>query len=222
MNDWFADGATADYCINSSSSVAVKPSRLSHLEAASVPIGALTAWQGLFERAKLQAGERILIHGGSGAVGVFAIQLARRAGAYVATTASVRNVDFLSQLGADEVIDYRTDRFEDRARDLDVVFDAVGGETLKRSWSLLRSRGRMVTIAADSEGTDDERIEKAFFIVEPNQKQLTEISRLLDAGELQCFVDAVVPFARASDAYCGTIEERRGRGKMVLSIITAI
>jgi NADPH:quinone reductase-like Zn-dependent oxidoreductase len=135
----------------------------------------------------------------------------------VATTASVRNVDFLSQLGADEVIDYRTDRFEDRARDLDVVFDAVGGETLKRSWSLLRSRGRMVTIAADSEGTDDERIEKAFFIVEPNQKQLTEISRLLDAGELQCFVDAVVPFARASDAYCGTIEERRGRGKVVLS-----
>jgi NADPH:quinone reductase-like Zn-dependent oxidoreductase len=222
LNDWYADGATADYCISSSTSLAAKPSRLSHLEAASVPIGALTAWQGLFERAKLQAGERILIHGGSGAIGVFAIQLARRAGAHVVTTASARSFDFLSQLGANEVIDYRMDRFEDRARDLDVVFDTVGGETLKRSWSLLRSRGRTVTIAADSEGTKDERIEKAFFIVEPNQKELTEISRLLDTGELQCFVDAVVPFVRASDAYCGAIEARRGRGKMVLSIITAI
>ncbi len=80
----------------------------------------------------------------------------------------------------------------------------------------------MVTIAADSEGTKDERIEKAFFIVEPNQKELTEISSLLDAGELRCFVDAVVPFVRASDAYCGMTEARRGRGKMVLSIITAI
>jgi NADPH:quinone reductase-like Zn-dependent oxidoreductase len=137
----------------------------------------------------------------------------------VITTASARNFDFLSQLGANEVIDYRTDRFEDSARDVNVVFDTVGGETLKRSWSLLKPRGRMVTIAADSEGTKDERIEKAFFIVEPNQKELAEISRLLDAGELQCFVDAVVPFARASDAYCGTIRERRGRGKMVLTTI---
>ena len=222
MNDWFADGATAGYCTSASTSVAVKPSRLSHLEAATVPIGALTAWQGLFERAKLQAGERILIHGGSGAVGVFAIQLARRAGAHVITTASARNFDFLSQLGADEVIDYRTDRFENRARDLDVVFDAVGGETLKRSWSLLKSPGRMVTIAADSEGTKEKSIEKAFFIVEPNQGELTEISRLLDSGELQCFVDAVVPVVNASDAYCGTIKERRGCGKVVLSIVNEI
>jgi NADPH:quinone reductase-like Zn-dependent oxidoreductase len=135
---------------------------------------------------------------------------------------TARNFDFLSQLGANEVIDYRTERFEDSARDVDVVFDTVGGETLKRSWSLLKPQGRAVTIAADSEGTKDERIEKAFFIVEPNQKELAEISRLLDTGELQCFVDAVVPFDGASDAYCGIIEERRGRGKMVLSIITPL
>ena len=196
MNGWFADGAT-------------------------VPIGALTAWQGLFDRANLKPGERILIHGGSGAVGIFAIQLARRAGAHVITSASRRNFNFLSKLGANEMIDYRNDRFEDRADDLDVVFDAVGGETLKRSWSLLKPSGRMVTIAADSEGTKDERIEKAFFIVEPNQQELTEISRLLDSGELQCFVDAVVPFVRASDAYCGTVEQRHGRGKMVVSMIAA-
>jgi NADPH:quinone reductase-like Zn-dependent oxidoreductase len=221
MNGWFADGATAEYCTTASTSVAQKPPRLSHPEAATVPIGALTAWQGLFDRANLKPGERILIHGGSGAVGVFAIQLARRAGAHVITSASTRNFDFLSKLGANEIIDYRNDRFEDRADDLDVVFDAVGGETLKRSWSLLKPSGRMVTIAADSEGTKDERIEKAFFIVEPNQQELTEISRLLDSGELQCFVDAVVPFVRASDAYCGTVEQRHGRGKMVVSMIAA-
>jgi NADPH:quinone reductase-like Zn-dependent oxidoreductase len=168
MNDWFADGATAEYCLSVLTSVADTPSRLSHSEAASVPIGALTAWQGLIDRARLQAGERILVHGGSGAVGVFAIQLARRIGAHVVTTASARNFELLSQLGADEMIDYHAERYEERARELDVVFDTVGGETLQRSWSLLKPKGRMVTIAADSEGTKDERTEKAFFIVEPN------------------------------------------------------
>ncbi|HEY5895088.1 MAG TPA: NADP-dependent oxidoreductase [Chthoniobacterales bacterium] len=103
MNDWFADGATADYGITVPAAVSEKPSRLTHAEAASVPIGALTAWQGLIERAKLQAGERILIHGGSGAVGVFAVQLARRTGAHVITTASVRNFDFLTQLGGERM-----------------------------------------------------------------------------------------------------------------------
>ncbi|HEY5895130.1 MAG TPA: NADP-dependent oxidoreductase [Chthoniobacterales bacterium] len=218
MNDWFADGASAEYCLTVPASVAEKPSRLTHAEAASVPIGALTAWQGLFDRAKLQAGERILIHGGSGAVGVFAIQFARRTGAHIITTASERNFAFLTKLGANECIDYRTGRFEETVRDLDIVFDTVGGETLKRSWNLLKPGGRMATIAADSEGTKDERIEKAFFIVEPNQKQLTEIAALLETGELRYFVDAVVPFAQASDAYRGKIEGRKGRGKTVLSL----
>jgi len=148
MNDWFADGASAEYCISAATFVTLKPARLSHVEAASVPIGALTAWQGLFDRAKLQCGDRVLIHGGSGGVGVFAIQLARRAGAHVITTAPSRNFDFLSHLGADEMIDYRSGRFEESAHEVDVVFDTVGGETLKRSWRLLKPGGRMVTIAA--------------------------------------------------------------------------
>jgi NADPH:quinone reductase-like Zn-dependent oxidoreductase len=182
------------------------------------PIGALTAWQGLFDRANLRKGERVLVHGGSGAVGVFAIQLARRTGAHVVTTVSARNFDFPAQLGADEMIDYRTQLFEESSGQVDVVFDTVGGETLKRSWSLLKPGGRMVTIAANSEGTKDERIEKAFLIVEPSAAQLTEISRLLDARELKCFVDVVVPLNKASDAYCGRLEERKGRGKIVLSM----
>lgn len=218
MNDWFADGATAEYCTCAATAVADKPARLSHAEAASVPIGALTAWQGLFEKGKLQTGERVLIHGGSGAVGIFAVQIAQRAGARVITTASARNFDLLRELGAHEVIDYRSERFEEKAGKVDLVFDGVGGETLRRSWDLLNPGGRMVTIAADSEGTKDERIEKAFFIVEPNQKQLAEVAGLLDQGELRTLVDATVPWEKASEAYVGRIEGRLGRGKVVLSI----
>jgi len=219
MNDWFADGATAEYCLALPSSVVGKPSRLSHAEAASVPIGALTAWQGLYDRAKLRAGERVLIHGGSGAVGIFAIQLAKRAGAYVITTASSRNFDFLAQLGADQTIDYRTTPFEAATGKVEVVFDAVGGDTLRRSWDLLTPGGRMITIAAKSEGTKDDRIEKAFFIVEPNQPQLSEVARLLETTELQFRVDAIVPLAQASEAYLGAIQNRAGRGKVVISIV---
>ena len=132
MNDWYADGATAEFCITQASSIADKPKRLTHVEAASVPIGALTAWQGLFDRAKLRARERVLVHGGSGAVGLFAVQLARARGAHVIATASTHNLEFVRGLGADEVIDYRKERFEDRVGKVDVVFDTVGGETLER------------------------------------------------------------------------------------------
>jgi len=217
LNDWFAEGAAAEYCMAVPAQVAAKPRRLSHAEAASVPIGALTAWQGLLERARVQPGERVLVHGGSGAVGIYAIQLAKRAGARVITTASRRNFAFLAELGADELIDYREERFEEKARELDVIFDGVGGETLRRSWGLLKEGGRMVTIAADSEGTKDERIEKAFFIVEPKGGQLGEIAALLDSGELRACVDAEVPLERAAEAYAGRVE-RRGRGKIVLSL----
>jgi len=219
MNDWFADGASAEYCVTVKASVADKPSGLTHAEAATVPISALTAWQGLYDHARLVSGERVLIHGGSGAVGMYAIQLARRTGAYVLTTASSRHLDFLRELGADEVIDYTSERFEARARDLNVVFDAVGGDVLSRSWDLLSSGGRVVTIAANSEGTGDERTKNAFFIVTPNRDQLEKISELIVTKELRSFVDAVVPLQRASDAYLGKIGERRGRGKVVLSLV---
>ena len=218
MNDWFADGATAEYCLAVPTSVAAKPFRLSHGEAASVPIGALTAWQGLFDRLKLQAGERILIHGGAGAVGIFAVQLARRAGAEVIVTASAQRVEFLSELGAGEIIDYHAERFEERVGKVDAVFDAVGGVTLQRSWDVLAPGGRLVTIAADSEGAQDERTKKAFFIVEPSGAQLAEIARPLEAGELRCFVGAEVPLSRASDAYRNAFPKRHNPGKVVVSI----
>jgi NADPH:quinone reductase-like Zn-dependent oxidoreductase len=189
MNDWFADGAMAEYCITQPSSVAHKPPHLTHVEAASVPIGALMAWQGLFDRARLQAGERLLVHGGAGAVGIFAIQLARFRGARVTATASARNLAFVTGLGADQVIDYRAVRFEEHVSGMDVVFDTVGGDTPQRSWGVLNSGGRMITIAAERETTTDRRVQQAFFIVEPNHEQLIRIGDLLESGALHPVVD---------------------------------
>jgi len=216
MNDWFVDGATADYCTAPATSLAHKPKCLTHAEAAAVPIGALTAWQGLNDHAKLQAWERILVHGGAGAVGTFCIQLARHRGAKVIATASTRNVGFVSRIGADQVIDYAMDAFDRIVRGVDVVFDTVGGETLRRSWSVLKPGGRLVTVAADSENTNDAREKNAFFIVEPNHKQLTEIGEMLESGQLRVFVDEEVPFSSAAAAYNRETKRSLGYGKTVI------
>ena len=220
MNDWFADGALAEYCIAKPSDIAPKPAKLTHIEAATVPIAALSAWQGLIDRAQLQPGQRALIHGASGGVGVFAVQLAHGRGAYVVATAAARNRDLVKQLGADEFIDYRAQRFEDVACDIDIVFDCVGGEIFDRSFRVLKPSGRVITIAAsaEAEAAADQRKKQAFFIVEPNQKQLPEVTKLIDAGKLKTFVDAVVPLADAAGAYDGSLKNRRGRGKIVVDI----
>jgi NADPH:quinone reductase-like Zn-dependent oxidoreductase len=218
MNDWFADGATAEFCITLPQNIARKPATLSHEAAASVPIGALTSWQGLIDRAKLEPGERVLVHGGAGAVGLYAVQLAHIRGAHVITTVSTQDIDFVKRLGADEAIDYKASRFEKEVRDADVVFDAVGGDTLERSWGVLKAGGRMITIAADSEGTADQRVKDAFFIVEPNQKQLVEIAEQFDAGHLRAFVKTTVPLNEASAAYSGAVSDKSGYGKIVIAV----
>ena len=220
VNDWFADGALAEYCIATPAEIAPKPPKVSYAEAATVPVSALTAWQGLLDRAHLQSGQRVLIHGASGGVGVLAVQLAHDIGAYVFATASARNRDFVKQLGADEFIDYTSQRFEDIARDIDIVFDCVGGETFERSFRVLKLGGHIVTIAASAkaEALNDERRKKAFFIVEPNQKQLFEVTKLINAGKLQPIVDAVVPIADVAAAYNGTLKNRQGRGKIAVEI----
>ena len=217
MNDWYSDGAMAEYCIAPFFALAPKPCCLTHFQAASVPISALTAWQGLFDHAKLQPGEIVLVHGGAGAVGVFAIQIARLHGARVIATASARNRDLVSSLGAERVIDYRESRFEECVKGLDVVFDTVGGETLQRSWSLLKPHGRMVTVVSTAAESSDPAVKQAFFIVEPNQKQLYEIACLLDAGRLRPVVDSVIPLSQAPDVIAGKVP-KQGRGKLVIGI----
>jgi len=218
MNDWFADGATAEFCLTQPQNIALKPKALTHELAATVPVGALTAWQGLLERAKMRAGERVLIHGAAGAVGLFAVQLAHLRGAHVLATASAENSEFVKELGADEVIDYKTSRFEDYAQNIDIVFDSVGGETLSRSWAVLKPGGRMVTVAAQSEGVTDQRLKDAFFIVEANQNQLIEVAKLLEVETLKAFVGWIVPFEQAPAAYDGSPPNKHGNGKAVIVV----
>jgi NADPH:quinone reductase-like Zn-dependent oxidoreductase len=156
----------------------------------------------------------VLVHGGAGAVGVFAIQLAHLHKAHVTTTVSARNVGFIKGLGADRAIDYRTAQFDEEARDFDVVFATVGGDTLRRSWNALKPNGRLVTIAASGETALDARTKEALFIVAPSRKQLIEIGQLLDAGDLQPVVDREVALSQVSEAYTGAIE-RKGREKLL-------
>lgn len=217
MNDWYSDGAMADYCVAPFFAVIPKPPGLTHVEAASVPISALTAWQGLLDHGKLQKGDRVLIHGGAGGVGVFAIQVAHLHGAHVVTTASAQNREFLLTLGADQVIDYRVERFEECAGGIDLVFDTVGGETLDRSWSVLKPEGRLVTVVSTVAASTDPRVKSAFFIVEPNQKELAEITKLLVSGHLRPVMDSVIALSKVPEAYAGKLR-RKGRGKLVIAV----
>ncbi|HVU88198.1 MAG TPA: NADP-dependent oxidoreductase [Pirellulales bacterium] len=213
LNDWHSNGAYAEYCAAPVADLARKPASVDHVHAAAAPISALTAWQGLIERAGLTAGQHVLIHGAAGGVGIFAVQLARWRDAHVTGTASAANLDFVRGLGADEVIDYRAQRFEDIVGDVDVVFDAAGGEMLDRSWGVLKPGGRLVTVADSA--TPNERNRAAYFIVEPNRTQLAEIGRLIETGALRPVVGAVFPIAEARQAY----QHKPQHGKVVLSVV---
>jgi NADPH:quinone reductase-like Zn-dependent oxidoreductase len=209
LNDWFTNGSQAEYCVADETGLARKPKSLNHAEAAVVPISALTAWQGLFEKANLQRGQHVLIHGAAGSVGTFAVQLARWRGARVIATASAGNLDFVRALGADQVIDYRKTRFEDVICDAEVVFDPVGGETLERSWKVLKPGGRVVTVATTSAQSGEARVRDAFMIVRADGSQLAQIAGMIDAGELRVFLQQTFELAEAREAYA-----RAGRGSM--------
>jgi NADPH:quinone reductase-like Zn-dependent oxidoreductase len=146
LADISRNGAYAEFIVVKADGVALKPDSLDHVHAASVPLAALTAWQALFDTADLSRGQKILIHAAAGGVGSFAVQLAKWKGAHVLGTASARNREFLLGIGADEVIDYTTTPFEDAAVDVDVVLDAMGGDSRERSWKTLKSGGILVSI----------------------------------------------------------------------------
>jgi len=214
LSDWFIDGAQAEYCVSVLPHIAPKPATLEHTQAAAIPISALTAWQALIDHAHLSAGQRVLIHGAAGGVGSFAVQIARYQKAHVIVTASAANTDFVKALGADEAIDYRITPFETVIRDVDVVLDTIGGDTRDRSFEVLRTGGRLVTIAADAEGVREQRVRDAFFIVEPNRNQLMNISHLIDTGILRPVAGPVFAMEHFRQAY----EQKPMRGKNVLRI----
>jgi NADPH:quinone reductase-like Zn-dependent oxidoreductase len=215
------DGAEANYTIALPSELAPKPRTLNHVQAAAVPLSALTAWQALFEHADLTAGQTVLIHGAAGGVGVLAVQLARWAGAQVIVTASARNRDFLRELGTNEIIDYTTTRFEEVVHGVDLVFDLVGGDTLERSWQVVKPGGALVSVVSPRPSFAEAKahdVRPTWFVVEPNREQLIQIGTLIDAGRIRPIVETVLPLAQARQAY---EQGARGhtRGKIVLRVM---
>lgn len=222
--------------------LARKPSSLTMAEAASVPLVALTAWQALVERANLQPEQKVLVHAGSGGVGTYAIQLAKQLGATVATTTGTSNVEWVRALGADVVVDYRTEQFETRVRDCDVVLDSLGGETLARSLGVLRPGGLAIGIAgppdpafARAQGLGPplrfamtllslrtrraarrRGVRYAFLFMRASGAQLERIAALIDSGDLRPIVDRTYPFDEAPEALA-YVEAGRARGKVVVT-----
>jgi len=219
MNDWYAEGSLAEYCLTTPFAIAPAPMTLSATQAATVPISALTAWQGLFDRGHLHPGDRVLIHGGAGSVGLFAVQLANLHGARVIATASGHDTIFANQLGAAQIIDYHSTKFEDVLTDpFDIIFDTVGGDMLQRSLPLLKPGRFAITVSSTNENSPDERVKNAFFIVKPNQRQLMEIAHWLDTSKLRTWIKAAIPLADATDAYTGNVKNAAGHGKIVVYI----
>jgi NADPH:quinone reductase-like Zn-dependent oxidoreductase len=214
-------GAYAEYALASAAMVSRKPNSLTYIEAASVPVIAVTAWQALFDQAQLKAGQTVVIHGAAGNVGAYAVQLARRADLRIIATAARDDIRFLRNLGANTVIDYHTQRFEEELRDADAVIDLVGGETQKRSFQVLRRGGKLVSAVSppDQHLAQSHGVEAAFFLVNVTSQHLREIAGLIDSGTLRTRVGAVLPLADAREAHL-MLERLRPqpKGKIVLTV----
>ncbi|MFF3249271.1 NADP-dependent oxidoreductase [Streptomyces sp. NPDC002870] len=224
---WFprAAGGYAEYVTAPARQFARKPASISHEQAAAVPLAALTAWQTLVDTADVRPGQRVLIHAAAGGVGHFAVQFAKHLGAHVTGTASGPRHDWLTALGADELIDYTTSRFEDATKDIDVVIDLVGDahdNTSTRSLDVLRPGGLIVAIPAGVspellQAAQDRGVRTSAFLVEPDGPALTRIAELIDAGEMSVEVEEVFPLEQAAQAHTRG-ESDRTRGKLVLRV----
>jgi alcohol dehydrogenase len=236
-------GALAEYALVRQSAAAKKPATLDAVQAASIPLVGLTAWQALIELGRLGAGQKVLIHAGSGGVGTFAIQLAKHLGAEVATTVGARNAELVRKLGADVVIDYKTQRFEEVLKDYDLVFDTQGGDTLVRSFAVVRPGGTVVTVG----GKPDAKFARAwgvnpiivfvlrilmspitrlakkknvrfeYLFMRASGAQLAQIGELIDRGVIKPVIDRTFPFAEAKEALA-YVEAGRATGKVVVTI----
>ena len=196
-------GAYAEYGLASAQMISNKPTSLTHIEAASVPVVAVTAWQALFDHAQLKEGQTVVIHGAAGNVGSYAVQLARRAGVQTIATVATDDIPFVRNLGANTVIDYRTQVFEEEVRDADAVIDLVGGKTQNRSFQVLRRGGKLISAVSrpDQHLAERHGVEAAFFLVSVTRQYLAQIARLVGAGKLTTKVGAALPLADAREAH---------------------
>lgn len=236
-------GTFAEYIAVNEADLAIKPNNLSMEEASSVPLVALTAWQVFVERANLQKGQKVLIHAGSGGVGTIAIQLAKHLGAYVATTTSTANIDLVKSLGADVVIDYKKDNFEDVLQDYDVVLNSLGKDTLDKSLRVLKSGGKLISISGPPDPSfarengfnwlfqqimrllsfsirrkaKRRNIGYSFLFMTANGGQLSQITALIEANVIRPVVDRVFPFEKTNEALA-YVETGRAKGKVVIAV----
>jgi NADPH:quinone reductase-like Zn-dependent oxidoreductase len=215
------DGAAAEFVTVPAADLAARPSTVSHVVAAALPLAGLTALQALVDHAAVQPGEAVLVHGGAGGVGALTVQLAAILGARVTATVRSDAQELLGSFGAQRVIDVRTEAFdEDGTAAYDVVIDTVGGETLDRSFGVLRPGGRLITLSAPPPPGKDEEygVTATFFIVEPNRDQLAELAALVDAGRLRVEIAQTFPLDRGREAFESRERRDRRAGKTVLVV----
>jgi NADPH:quinone reductase-like Zn-dependent oxidoreductase len=213
-------GGYAEYALAFATMISNKPTSLTYVEAASVPVVAVTAWQALFDHAHLEAGQKVLIHGAAGNVGAYAVQLAHQAGMQIIATASGEDIPRVRELGANTAIDFQTQNFESEARDVDAVIDLIGGDVQHRSFQVLRRGGKLISTVSppDQNLAQSLGIEAAFFLVQVTSQRLSKIARLIDSGKLKTSVGAVLPLAEALEAHF-MLEHLRPqpKGKIVLT-----
>lgn len=213
-------GSYAEFIVLKADEAAAAPQAMPLADAGVVPLAALTAWQGLIRHGGLRRGQRVLIHGGSGGVGHFAVQFARAAGAIVLATASARNLDLLRDLGAETAIDYKNERFEDVAGHVDLVLDLNGGDTQRRSWSVVSPGGTLISTV---EKPDDGQAAAVgarpgqWMFAQPSHDDLTEIARLIDAGEVKAIISERFPLDRVADAQ-SALGKGGVRGKIAVDV----
>ncbi len=214
------DGAAADYVVVPAADLAARPRSISHVETAALPLAALTAWQALHDHAELRPADHVLVHGGAGGVGAFAVQLAHGAGVEVTATALAQDAELVRRLGAQEVIDFERVAFDARGAVFDVVIDTIGGTTLERSFHVLKPGGRLVTLQAppSQEHAQQLGVSATFFIVTPDRDELDRLARLADTGRLEVLIAARYPLSQGRAAYESSRDAGRKPGKTILIV----
>ena len=212
-------GAMAEFARLKESELAILPDKLSHTHAASVPLAGLTAWQALLTHGKLKKGDKVLIHAGSGGVGTYAIQIAKHFGAFVATTTSSKNTELVKSLGADVVIDYKAQKFQDELSDYDLVFDMLGGETMTESFKVLKRDGTMISIKGqDTDGIATKYgVRFEFIFMSPDGAMLAELGELISSGSVKPLIDSEFSFNDITAAY-DKLDTGRAVGKIVVAV----
>lgn len=212
-------GSFAEFAPVSASSIALKPTALDFTEAAAVPLAGVSAYQALVDHANLKKGQKILIHGGAGGIGSFAIQLAKHLGAYIATTAAKSDFEFVRHLGADQTIDYKSQDFTELVRDYDAVYDTVGGETTVKSYSVLKPGGTLVSMVsqADEGLAKKHKINFVAQFTQTTSERLVRVAELVDSGALKPQISQVFPLDEAASALA-RLSEGKQKGKVVIKV----